>query len=155
MKKIIASILLICIALTLAACQTEPKKLTCTVDELKTKLSAVNAEGDLMTYDSDRLADELVIKSGDYTEGFLLIPIDSAGVETIAFFVCADDAAAENVKLRLETKVSDTRTQQKDYNADNYTVAMAATVTKEGSYVYLIMSPNKDKIQKVIDENLK
>lgn len=153
-KRIISVILLTSLFLTLAACSGE-KKLNGTLDELKTALSAVNAEGDLMPYDEDRLADDIVIKSGDYTEGFYLIPINSAGVETIAFFVCADSAAADNIKLRLETRVADVRNQQKDYNADNYQVALDAVVVKEGVYVYLIMSPKKDALIKVINEKLK
>ncbi len=155
-KRIISALILALIALSLVACGGSGEKvLNGTVDELKTALSAANAEGDLMPYDADRLADDIVIKSADYQEGFFLTPINSAGVETIAFFVCADSTAASNVKLRLETYVTDTRNQQKDYNADNYQVALDATVVQEGKYVYLVMSPNKDALLKVIGEKLK
>lgn len=154
-KRIISALILALIALSLVACGGGEKTLNGTVDELKNALSAANAEGDLMPYDADRLADDIVIKSADYQEGFFLTPINSAGVETIAFFVCADSTAASNVKLRLETYVTDTRNQQKDYNADNYQVALDATVVQEGKYVYLIMSPNKDALLKVIGEKLK
>ena len=150
-KRIISALILTLIALSLVACGGSGEKvLNGTVDELKTALSAANAEGDLMPYDADRLADDIVIKSTDF-----LTPINSAGVETIAFFVCADSTAASNVKLRLETYVTDTRNQQKDYNADNYQVALDATVVQEGKYVYLVMSPNKDALLKVIGEKLK
>lgn len=154
-KRIISAILLTALVFAFAACAKAEKTLTCTVDELKAELSKVNAEGDLIPFDEDRLADDIVIKTGDYTEGFFLIPMNSAGVETIAFFVCADSKAAENIKLRLETRVTDIRNQQKDYNADNYEVAMNATVVQEGKYVYLIMSPKKDALLKVINEKLK
>ncbi len=154
-KRIISAIILTTLVFAFAACTEAEKKLNCTLDELKAELSKVNAEGELIPFDEDRLADDIVIKTGDYTEGFFLIPMNSAGVETIAFFVCADSAAADNIKLRLETRVTDTRNQQKDYNAANYEVAMNATVVKEGKYVYLIMSPNKDALLKVIDEKLK
>jgi len=154
-KRIISAILLTALVFALASCAASEKTLTCTLDELKAELSKVNAEGELIPFDEDRLADDIVIKSGDYTEGFFLIPVNSAGVETIAFFVCADSKAAENIKLRLETRVTDIRNQQKDYNADNYEVAMNATVVQEGKYVYLIMSPKKDALLKVISEKLK
>ena len=80
-KRIISALILTLIVLSLVACGGSGEKvLNGTVDELKTALSAANAEGDLMPYDADRLADDIVIKSTDYQEGFFLTPINSAGV---------------------------------------------------------------------------
>ena len=59
------------------------------------------------------------------------------------------------LKLKLETHVADVRNKQKDYNADNYQVALDAVVVKEGVYVYLVMSPAKDAIVKAIGDKLK
>lgn len=153
-KRTLSVILVLALALAFTACGSE-KKLNGTVDELKAAVSAVNAEGELVPYDEDRLIDDLGIKSSEYSEGFYLIPINSAGVETIAFFVCADSASADSLKLKLETHVTDVRNKQKDYNADNYQVALDAVVVKEGVYVYLVMSPAKDAIVKAIGDKLK
>lgn len=154
-KKIITAILLTAVIFSLASCTAAEKSLTCTLDELKSALSSLTADGELFPYDEERLADDVAIMSGDYTEGFFCIPLNSAGVETVAFFVCADDAAVDKIKTRLNTYVNDTRNYQKDYNADNYQVALDAEVITEGKYVYLVMSPKKAELKKAISDRLK
>ena len=153
MKKVIAFIL-IAACLFSVACGGE-KKLACTVDELFEKICKVNAEGEMFAYSADWIADEYGIKPDLYTDGRLMIPEDSAGVETVAFFTAKDAEAAKNIKALLDTIVASTRVDQKDYNADNYQVALDAVTKTEGVYVYLVMSPAKDAILKIIEDNLK
>ena len=159
MKRTISVILLAacvfaCVFASACGDGSSEKKLGCTVNELFDKITAVNAEGDMFPYDADRLAD-LGISADLFTEGRFMIPEDSAGVETVAFFTAKDAGSANKIKAALDTFVSDTRIDQKDYNADNYQVALDAVVKVEGVYVYLVMSPAKDAIIKVIEDNLK
>lgn len=130
------------------------KKLGCTVNELFEKITKVNAEGDMFPYDADRLAD-LGISADLYTEGRYMVPEDSAGIETVAFFTAKDADSAKKIKAALDTVVEDAKIDQKDYNEDNYEVALNAVTKTEGVYVYLVMSPAKDEIIKVIEDNLK
>lgn len=154
MKKII-SFLIVIACLSAVSCTITNKELSCSIDELFTKISAVNAEGELFAYDSQRLNDDLLITSDMYSEGYFEIPLESAGVETIAFFKATSKDNAAKIQSALDEFVNDTQTYQKDYNADNYAVACKAVTKTEGLYVYLVMSPNKDKITKVINDNLK
>jgi len=153
MKKVIAFIL-IAACLFSVACGGE-KKLACTVDELFEKICKVNAEGDMFANSAEWLADEYSITADLYTEGKFMIPEDSAGVETVAFFVAKNAESAGIIKTLLDTIVASTRVDQKDYNADNYQVALDAVTKTEGVYVYLVMSPAKDAIIKIIEDNLK
>lgn len=155
MKKLI-SVLLILVTLFACSCTSnEPKALTCTVDELMDKMSTVNAEGEMMPCIESRLENEFLITKSMYTEGFILIPTESAGVETIAFFKAAGSENAKLISDALDTYIKSTQTVQKDYNAENYTVSLNAKTYTEGEYVYLVMSPNQDRIVKLIGENLK
>lgn len=141
--------------LFLASCALEKKILTCSMDELFTQIAEKNAEGELYPYSAERLEDDIQISPNLYTEGRLMIPMESPGVETIAFFKAADEDAALKIKAALDKFVNDTKVYQEKYNADNFAVASSAVTKMEGVYVYLVMSPAKTNIVKVINENLK
>ena len=153
MKKALALLLVIgCVFC--AACAGSEKKLACTMDGLFDMICQVNAEGDMFARSADRL-EELGIPANSFNAGRFMIPEESAGVETIAFFEAVDGDQANVIKAALEAYVNATRVEQKDYNAENYQVALDAEVVKEGNYVYLVMSSAKEAILKIINDNLK
>ncbi|MBO4861223.1 MAG: DUF4358 domain-containing protein [Clostridia bacterium] len=153
MKKALALLLVIgCVFCS--ACAGSEKKLACTMDGLFDMICQVNAEGDMFARSADRL-EELGIPADSFKAGRFMIPEESAGVETIAFFEAVDGDQANVIKAALEAYVNATRVEQKDYNAENYQVALDAEVVKEGNYVYLVMSSAKEAILKIINDNLK
>lgn len=154
MKKIISLILTVACLLAVS-CSSKAKELTCSVDELFDQISKVNAEGELFAYDSERLIDELMITSDLYSEGYYMIPSQTVGVETIAFFKATNNDSAKAIKAAFDIVVSDTKNYQEKYNPDNYAVACSAVTKIEGLYVYLVMSPKKTAIVKSINDNLK
>ncbi len=154
MRKALSLVLLLA-CLFAAACSSEAKELNCTVDELFAKINSANAEGEMYPYNADRLTDDLSITPELYSEGYFMIPMESAGVETIAFFKATNAANAKTIKSALDRFVNDTKVYQEKYNADNYAVACSAVTKTEGVYVYLVMSPKKSNIVKIINENLK
>ena len=84
MKKALALLLVIgCVFC--AACAGSEKKLACTMDGLFDMICQVNAEGDMFARSADRL-EELGIPADSFKAGKFMIPEESAGVETIAFF---------------------------------------------------------------------
>lgn len=153
MKKF-SALLLIAACVFSVACSGE-KRLGCTVQELMDKICTVNAEGEMFSNDEDSLSDDWGIEKALYTEGLFMIPKESAGVETVAFFVAKDAESAKTIKAALDRFVKFTQVEQKDYNADNYQVSLDAVTVAEGVYAYLVMSPAKDAIMKVIEDNLK
>ncbi|MBQ6043340.1 MAG: DUF4358 domain-containing protein [Clostridia bacterium] len=153
MKKALA-LLLVLGCVFCAACAGSEKKLACTMDGLFDMICQVNAEGDMFPRSADRL-EELGIPADSFKSGKFMIPEESAGVETIAFFEAVDGDRANVIKAALEAYVNATRVEQKDYNAENYQVALDAEVVKEGNYVYLVMSSAKEAILKIINDNLK
>ena len=153
MKKALA-LLLILACVFCAACTGSEKKLTCTVTELFDKIGEVNAEGDLFSLSKDFLS-EMGISSSLIKSGAFMMPEETAGVESVAFFEASDSNSAKLIKAALEAFVKATQIEQKDYNADNYKVSLDAVVNSEGNYVYLVMSSAKDAILKIINDNLK
>ena len=152
MKKLLA--LLLAFACVFGVSCVKVKQLNCTVDELFDKICKANAEGEMYAYSADRIA-EIGIAPDLYESGRFMVPEETAGVETVAFFKAKSDGSAKTIKAALEAFVKATQVDQKDYNADNYKVALEAVVVECDNYVYLVMSSAKAAILKVIDENLK
>ncbi len=155
MKRCISALLLLTLLLTLCACTEKEKTLAVSVGELSDKVADAMASEQTAEYDETMLLDELGIQSSMFTEGFYKIGASDASVEEVAFFKAADEASALQLKQKLETRKAATEATQKDYNADNYAVATAATVETEGLYVYMVMSANRDAVTKAIEDNLK
>lgn len=155
MKRCISALLLLTLLLTLCACAEKEKTLAVSVGELSDKVADAMASEQTVEYDETMLLDELGIQSSMFTEGFYKIGASDASVEEVAFFKAADEASALQLKQKLETRKAATEATQKDYNADNYAVATAATVETEGLYVYMVMSANRDAVTKAIEDNLK
>lgn len=155
MKRCISALLLLTLLLTLCACTEKEKALAVSVGELSDKVADAMASEQTAEYDETMLLDELGIQSSMFTEGFYKIGASDASVEEVAFFKAADEASALQLKQKLETRKAATEATQKDYNADNYAVATAATVETEGLYVYMVMSANRDAVTKAIEDNLK
>lgn len=155
MKRCISALLLLTLLLTLCACAEKEKTLAVPVGELSDKVADAMASEQTAEYDETMLLDELGIQSSMFTEGFYKIGASDASVEEVAFFKAADEDSALQLKQKLETRKAATEATQKDYNADNYAVATAATVETEGLYVYMVMSANRDAVTKAIEDNLK
>ena len=155
MKRCISALLLLTLLLTLCACAEKEKTLAVSVGELSDKVADAMASEQTAEYDETMLLDELGIQSSMFTEGFYKIGASDASVEEVAFFKAADEASALQLKQKLETRKAATEATQKDYNADNYEVATAATEETEGLHVYLGMSANRDAVTKAIEDNLK
>ena len=155
MKRCISALLLLTLLLTLCACAEKEKTLAVSVGELSDKVADAMASEQTAEYDETMLLDELGIQSSMFTEWFYNIGASDASVEEVAFFKAADEASALQLKQKLETRKAATEATQKDYNADNYAVATAATVETEGLYVYMVMSANRDAVTKAIEDNLK
>ena len=155
MKRCISALLLLTLLLTLCAGAEKEKTLAVSVGELSDKVADAMASEQTAEYDETMLLDELGIQSSMFTEGFYKIGASDASVEEVAFFKAADEASALQLKQKLETRKAATEATQKDYNADNYAVATAATVETEGLYVYMVMSANRDAVTKAIEDNLK
>ena len=155
MKRCISVLLLLTLILTLCACAEKEKALAVSVGELSDQVADAMASAQTAEYDETMLLDELGIQSSMFTEGFYKIGTSDASLEEVAFFKAADESSAQQIRQKLETRKSATEATQKDYNADNYAVATAATVETEGLYVYMVMSANRDAVTKAIEDNLK
>ncbi len=159
MKKIVSLLLVVICLFSAVSCgeanEIKEKVLSITADELLGKLVSANAEGEMYSYSASLLADELGITEDLYTAGKFFVPVESAGVESVAFFTASSKENASKIKDALDSYIARVKNVQEKYNAANFEVAKAAVAVKEGLNVYLVMSPSKDALVKIINDYLK
>ena len=155
MKKTLCAVMILILIVSLVSCQETEKTLSVSVTELGEKVEEKMASETVADYDATLLLDDLGIGSSLYTEYFYKVGSSDASVEEVAFFKAADEESATTIMQKLQSRKASTESTQKDYNAENYDIAVNATVETDGLYVYMVMSANRTDINSVIADSFK
>ncbi len=155
MKKTLCAVMILILIVSLVSCQETEKTLSVSVTELGEKVEEKMASETVADYDATLLLDDLGIASSLYTEYFYKVGSSDASVEEVAFFKAADEESATTIMQKLQSRKASTESTQKDYNAENYDIAVNATVETDGLYVYMVMSANRTDINSVIADSFK
>lgn len=147
--------MILILIVSLVSCQETEKTLSVSVTELGEKVEEKMASETVADYDAALLLDDLGIASSLYTEYFYKVGSSDASVEEVAFFKAADEESATTIMQKLQSRKASTESTQKDYNAENYDIAVNATVETDGLYVYMVMSANRTDINSVIADSFK
>ena len=147
--------MILILIVSLVSCQETEKTLSVSVTELGEKVEEKMASETVADYDATLLVDDLGIASSLYTEYFYKVGSSDASVEEVAFFKAADEESATTIMQKLQSRKASTESTQKDYNAENYDIAVNATVETDGLYVYMVMSANRTDINSVIADSFK
>ena len=155
MKKTLCALMILILIVSLVSCQETEKTLSVSVTELGEKVEEKMASETVADYDATLLLDDLGIASSLYTEYFYKVGSSDASGEEVAFFKAADEESATTIMQKLQSRKASTESTQKDYNAENYDIAVNATVETDGLYVYMVMSANRTDINSVIADSFK
>ena len=147
--------MILILIVSLVSCQETEKTLSVSVTELGEKVEEKMASETVADYDATLLLDDLGIASSLYTEYFYKVGSSDASVEEVAFFKAADEESATTIMQKLQSRKASTESTQKDYNSENYDIAVNATVETDGLYVYMVMSANRTDINSVIADSFK
>ena len=147
--------MILILIVSLVSCQETEKTLSVSVTELGEKVEEKMASETVADYDATLLLDDLGIASSLYTEYFYKVGSSDASVEEVAFCKAADEESATTIMQKLQSRKASTESTQKDYNAENYDIAVNATVETDGLYVYMVMSANRTDINSVIADSFK
>lgn len=166
MKKIIAIVLTLVLALSLSACASRP------VQSIGDEVEATTLSGDNVATDIDihTVLEQitLLVKDDepmDIDEDALtsLYGIDTAWVKDFAciatmsgvfpsdilMFEVADEAGKDNIKQVLEAKLDDFLTQAQNYDEDSYALAKSCKVLENGDYIALFLAPQHEEMENI------
>lgn len=82
------------------------------------------------------------------------VTMDGTFPHEVIFVEAADLDAADEIRGKLQNRLDEVLVQSKTYDAENYAAAQACTVTVDGPYVCLILSPEYQQITELYQNSL-
>ena len=172
MKKFLVCLLIVSLIIVTAGCSnngsihtdntgntdsTDNTQVAAQMDIAALKASIIqqfNVE-DSMDLPKDRLLDMYGFALEDIKTSACYITMGGAFIEEIILVETIDAAAAERIVQKLETKLSDAKSQAQNYDAETYAMLQDCKVQKTDTYVALFISGNAPTMQQMFDDALK
>ncbi len=110
---------------------------------------------DSMDMPKDRLTEMYGFAQDDIKASACYITMGGAFVEEIILVECTDSAAADRIAKKLNVKLSDAKSQAKNYDAETYAMLEECKVQVVETYVALFISGNAPQMQKMFDTAVK
>ena len=154
MKKIIAYMLLLALALGLVACGGSQ---TAEVDILQVKADIIEglAVADPLDLPAERLLDLYGIESAWVKSSACFITMGGAFPDEIVMVEAVDTASADSIGQKLETRLADVKNQAQNYDAESFALLEKCKVTVKGVYVTLFISAKSAGMQEIFDSAAK
>lgn len=148
MKKTIVAILL-AMLLCLSACGG--KEETPSVDLTEVRAAMLEAQGAEEPYllETDALKNLYGIEAGDVAQSACFVTMSGTFPDEIILVQAVDGKATERIQSCLETRLNEVKVQSQTYDPDNYAAAQKCTVTVDGTYVALILSPAQESLRAI------
>ena len=83
----------------------------------------------------------------DASAGFVMM--NGTFPDEVIFVKAADEASKEEIREKLQNRLDEVLVQSKTYDAENYAAAQECSVTVDGPYLCLILSPQRDMIAEI------
>ena len=165
MKKIIAIVLTLVLALSLSACISRPVQsigdeveATTIGDntpaniDIHAALEQINLlvkDDEPMDIDEDALTSLYGIESAWCKDFACIATMGGVFPSDILMFEAVDDEAKANIKEVLKTKIDDFLTQAQNYDEDSYALASSCKVIEAGNYIALFLAPQHEEMENI------
>lgn len=165
MKRIIAIILTLVLALSLTACtarpvqsignEVEPTTISDNTPaniDIHVALEQINLlvkDDEPMDMDEDALTSLYGIEAAWCKDFACIATMGGVFPSDILMFEAADDDAKENIKTVLEAKLDDFLTQAQNYDEDSYALAKSCKVIETGNYIALFLAPQHEEMENI------
>ncbi len=120
---------------------------TATADKLK---SDISFDDELIELEGEKIQKIMGISEDKYTSCKIYISSSGATPEEIACFEAADEAAADEIKSALETRIEAQKNTFTDYNPEQAPKLDSPVLKVDGTCVYLCISGDNSKAEEII-----
>lgn len=146
MKKYIAGLLVL--VLLLAGCgaaeeETEETLAPLNMAALYTELEKAGVP-DMLQLDANMQLDLYGIRAEDVKQSKVAVASDGLRADEIWLVETVDEATAQNIKELAEGRIRQKDRESVTYSPEQNAIVKKAVVAAEGTFVYLICSPNVD-----------
>ena len=144
MKRVIYTIMALCLVLTLAACGSEKQA---NVDVAALFESNQQYLPEMFYPDDDTLLSFLGIHAEDCAQHKIALCAEGLRADEIWLIEAKDDAALENLTQLANVRIQSKLDETESYAPDQYLVVQKAQVLTHGRYLALFISPDVDAMK--------
>ena len=150
-QRTIALILSLLLALGLTACGGK-EEVAADLTDVRGAMLEVQAPDEPWLLETDALKNLYGIEADDVQQSASYVTMSGTFPDEIIHVQAVDEKAAERIQSALKARLSEVMVQSQSYDPDNYAAAQKCTVTVNGTYVALILSPEQESLRAVYDE---
>ena len=154
MKKLLSLLLSVILLCSFTACTGASAK-QADLAKVMTDMKAKITNKEMMDLSKEDLMANYGIEPADVKQ--LAAYVDSTGTkgDEIILLEGKDADAAKRIKEKLDTRYRQKEVEMKDYLPAEYAVLKKCSVTQDGNYVSMIVSPQYEELQKIYNAAIK
>lgn len=148
MKKLLALILVLCLAMSIAACG---KSITISAPEIYDELAKAVALPQMLTLDESLMLDYCGIDASKTTGAKVVICEDSLKTDEVWIIEATDEEAADQIVSLAKNRLTKKGEESIKYSPEQYAVVQQAQVLRSGKYVMLLVSPDAQNMATALE----
>lgn len=148
-KQIIAITLTFLMLFSLTGCSGKEETVSVDLTEVRSAMITAQETNEAYLLETDALKDLYGIDAEDVQQSASYATMAGTFPDEIVLVQAVDEKAAERVKTCLETRLEEVKVQSQAYDPENYAAAQACSVSVDGTYVALILSPQQESLRSV------
>lgn len=155
MKRIASLILVALMTITLSGCGKTTAKNVAVNDVIVAVEEKVEFPASENYTDMARFEQEYYVNGADIEEFVVKKPKINVSASEVAIIKVKEAGKVEDVKASVEKHVKDLETQWEHYLPEQLELVKNAKIDTFGNYVVLIISPDAEQVENIIQEQLK
>lgn len=146
-QRTTALILSLLLVLGLTACGS--KEVTVDLNEVRAEMLETQNPEEPWMLETDALKNLYGIEAEDVAQSASYVTMSGTFPDEVILVQAVDEKAAERIQSALSARLSEVMVQSQNYDPDNYAAAQKCTVSVDGTYVALILSPDQEALRTV------
>lgn len=151
MKQRIVMMILAVLMFGLVGCSKNEEPVSVDLTEVRSALISAQGTNEAYLLETDALKNLYGIEAEDVRQSASYATMAGTFPDEVILVQAVDEKAAERIQTSLETRLDEVKVQSQTYDPENYAAAMACSVSVDGTYVALILSPQQELLQEVYD----
>ncbi|MBQ3265779.1 MAG: DUF4358 domain-containing protein [Ruminococcus sp.] len=154
MKKVLT--ILTALILTVALCTACGSAKDVDLKQVMNDVNSTYSLTDMKSIDdTDSLNRYYQIDADSVKQFAAQLPSSASSFNEIILIEAVDSSAADDIKTKLDARLSSQLSSAKSYNAEQVGMIEACEVKESGNYVYLVIGDQHDEIEAAIETALK
>ncbi len=128
----------------------EPKAISEIYDEITKNVELISP----VEMDDEFISNYYGIEPDTLEEYVFSMSEDATSAETVVIMKAKDEASVADIEAALSTVIDEKRAEMENYLPEQFEIVDKSSVDSKGSYVWLVISQNKDAILEIIEAGI-